>query len=1007
MAISLGSLFVELGLNAAEFVSGMEISRKSLKSFGNEVTDSLQEIGGLASQLLGPFGELGTVVGETLGKVGEAAGGAIRQFSQLGGTLGAIGGVAAGAAAGLAVIEAGAVGLAIHTAEAQAKLGELSASTGVSTEALAALGLAAKEHGVDIELLAKSLEIFNTNIIKANQTTAGTPSVFQRLGVSVKDAQGQIKDTTTLFLESAEKVSNLPEGPEEGYFARALFGKGGASLIPVLNENKAKIQEIVELAKNIGLGDPQTIAASQQFSTTVTEIGAEFEGIALRLTKDLLPTLQFIATRIAEAFKTGQLQSFIDKIADLVKGTIAAGSVIDSVFTQVGDFVQGIINEAGNVLITLAKMEDRFNHLDFSGMKKEAQNGLANVGNIVDQFFDKSKKNWQDNAKFIAGIFAPLPNLQPERSRTGTADLGPSQADARVAEINKIIDALRTRTEAELNLAQTVDQSVAAQKLQQAAGQADQIIAQLVAVANKAQGEERRKLIAIILDQTLAIRGLTAAEQFAKDAVATGAELQKSIDSANAQTKSLLAMAAAYKEGGAAIADADIDSKLEGQTKKVADLAEELALLSHNQGVTTSDFFKASDALAAETQKLDALRIATEKARAAKYSDEIEKQIAGFTGSLPLIEALDVAYSQNEAAIRRARVELELYNFQFAHPGATVDQLRQVRAELEAEAAAAYQAQLAQQAGQYSLSALYDKSIRQLEIVREDMKSLGSDTLLVDAQIYDEQQRFIEQWDTAALKVGNFRDKFRAVANQIIIDGQNLGEKIFTAIGKAIDDLSTQIAKFAVEGKANFTALIQGLEESIVKAGLQKLFSQIIGGSGPISDIAKALGLPGTAPDGSSSKPFHVIIDASLLAAPSVAGGGSGVSVGGGFLGFLGKLFGVGGNSGAPLEGINASPEGSFSAVPWSGEFANGGDMFPGHAYLVGEQHPEILLAGSSGGTVVPTMDAGKNFVFSPTYVIQTPNPDAFQKSGPQMIAESYSQARLFFARNSGNGGAF
>src|SRR5579884_3666081 len=108
MAISLGSLFVELGLNAAEFVSGMEISRKSLKSFGNEVTDSLQEIGGLASQLLGPFGELGTVVGETLGKVGEAAGGAIRQFSQLGGTLGAIGGVAAGAAAGLAVIEAGA-----------------------------------------------------------------------------------------------------------------------------------------------------------------------------------------------------------------------------------------------------------------------------------------------------------------------------------------------------------------------------------------------------------------------------------------------------------------------------------------------------------------------------------------------------------------------------------------------------------------------------------------------------------------------------------------------------------------------------------------------------------------------------------------------------------------------------------------------------------------------------------------------------------------------------------
>src|SRR5207249_764076 len=172
--------------------------------------------------------------------------------------------------------------------------------------------------------VTKALVFLNSNMVKAAIAPEGAKTAFSRLGIEVKDASGKMRDTSAVFLDVVGKIASLPQ-PEQGYFVKQIFGRGGAAILPLLNEGIDSLRKKIEEAKAIGLGDPDTIAAAQKYKETVVEIQAEFDGLTLRLTKDLLPSLQAIAERIDEAFKTGQAQELIDKVAELTKGVLTFG----------------------------------------------------------------------------------------------------------------------------------------------------------------------------------------------------------------------------------------------------------------------------------------------------------------------------------------------------------------------------------------------------------------------------------------------------------------------------------------------------------------------------------------------------------------------------------------------------------------------------------------------------------------------------------------------------------
>jgi hypothetical protein len=1026
MANILGSLFVELKANTSAFVEGMSAASYAAKRAGRDIQDSFEQLGGVASSLLAPFGEIGSVIGETLDKVGAWSGSASKGIAGLAGGMSPLAVGAGAAVAAIAAAEVGAIALSIHTAEAAAKMLVLSKQTGVSVETLSGFGFVAKQSGIDSDVMSNGLAKLNKAIFAAATAAPSAQNAFTRLKVAVKE-NGEIRDTQDVLLDLVDKFKGIESPAVRGALAIQLFGKSGFNLLPFLMQGRAGIEELLKTAEALGIVlDTQTAEASHRFEQSLNTIAAAGQGIALQLTKQLLPALQTVAQFLVDGLKdkSSTFSSMISGLATLTKGTIAVGQTFYSVFAQIGIFLGdflGILNTVVNTVAEIALTPPT----DFGKIGSIAKEGYNAAKAQLSLFLSDSKKLWTDNEKFIKGVYAPIPKLTPEKGGGGTdVDLSKEKVDKVRISIENQIKTLQAAAAAELNLAAATTESVAAQNLQIAAGEADKLISKLLGEADKQAGAEKEKLLAYIHQEETAIRALTAEKQVAKDAISTNKELQKETDAYANQIAGLEAMVAAYRIGGQAIAAAGVDKQLEADRTKVRTLEEEYARLSGMEGVTKEALDQLSDAITAANDKLEEHRAQLTAIEQLKIEEEITKATTAFRDSAPFVALMNRAYMDSAAAIRDADVALKAWQWTQANPGASAAQVEEMRQLFQAQAKDAYAQQIAQEAGALTVGRALQDELEKLQNIKGAMEDYGRSTLLVDAAIYDANNRAIEQWDTAANKVGTLTDKFRALMNELALEGQNFSGKIFEAFHTAIDGMEDQLAKFVVTGKANFKQVFQSLEESIVKAGIQKVVGSI-GSAINNKFFGGAIPGLGTKADGSSTSPFYMIpVDSSGNILGGLGGGGGdggdgggdggdgggdggdgggdggdGGGDAGGIGGIFGSLFSkIGGGLGSLFGGIGEIFSKIFSFIPG---LAGGGDVTPGRAYIVGEKHPEFFVPNQPG-QVSPSlqMGSGPQQTVVNFHVHGVQDVDSFKRSRGQIMAGLHQQLATAYARN-------
>ena len=1091
---SLFSLFVDLKANTADFVSGMSTASYAAKKAGRDIQESFSSLGSIASVALAPFGELGAVIGESLGKIGEYAASASGGFAKLGGGMSAVavsGGVAVGA---MAAVGAGAIGVALHVAESAAKLHELSQSTGVSVEALSGFSFVAKQTGVDTQVMATGLERLSKSAFAAAAAPAGAVNAYSRLGISVRDSGGNIRSVESIFEDVADRFAKMPDGVAKSALAMQIFGRSGAELIPILNSGRAGIEAYLATAQKLGVVlDSQTAEAAHQFEQSLATLEAAAQGVALQLTKDMLPALQAITGAMV------QLAEGANKGA----GPVAAIADSFKYFLQIADFVYTELELITSWLAKTAVAWEVFGagaaaaagkvaHLDFSGASAAWKDTFEQLNAIQADYIARGKQNWQNYQQFVAKVFskpqpggaeaAPKSQFTPDTTQRSIGGIAGKD------DVADLVAKLAAQASAELSLAGAIQQSIAAMTLAKAAGEADVKIAetrttlldrektlreQLAAAQKGAHPEEAGKYTAEIaavegylaeLDQAAPqIRERYIEIAAAKLAVSANEELGKETLKFDSQIASLSQFVAAYKQGGEAIAAADIGKQLEGDREKVAELAEAYAILAATEPENITALAQLGSGLLQANAALDAHAKALQQIRSLSISEQLAKDTRAFQDQIPALQQLAAAYAQGADAVRAAEVSLKVADFEAKNPGASADQIAQITALYQQQSNVAYAGKIAEQAAQYNLNQSLADELEKLNQIREVLQANGASTLAVDAAIYDAQQKSLEQWDAAALKVGTLTDKYKAFLNEIQIAGQDLGGKIFSSFSKAVDDISTQLAKLVVTGKSNFHELWQSLEESIVKAGIQRAFGQLAGALGggqlPGASPNAPGGTAGTLPgglglaggiagifgiktpglggaggaNGTQASPFYTIpMDASGNVLQNLTGKQVGSTS------VIGNLFGPNSSSSASSSGSSSSGFGglaaslgnslkaSFSSIfssitsviselgksmgslvsgighLFGGFLAGGGDVTSGKAYIVGENHPELFLPRQAG-RVVPSlsgMSRGGHVVTNNIIIQGATDYDSFQRSSAQIMAGIHRQTQIALARN-------
>ena len=239
-------------------------ARDEATSAFNRVIREVQALGNASKASAAQAASLSRM-GDALSAVSPAAAAASSQVRMLSSAMGGLSAsttVALGAVGALLALGAGAVaaakGIVTLSAEAE-QLGNLAQKAGVAASNLSALQLRAEQLGVPAEALANSLRFLNRSIVEQDPA-------LRKLGVTQRD-------TYAALVQLADAFSRAPDGPAKTAIAMKLLGRGGAELIPVLNQGGAALAAFVAKARATGsvLGD-QTVGQLQRLDDAVDSL---------------------------------------------------------------------------------------------------------------------------------------------------------------------------------------------------------------------------------------------------------------------------------------------------------------------------------------------------------------------------------------------------------------------------------------------------------------------------------------------------------------------------------------------------------------------------------------------------------------------------------------------------------------------------------------------------------------------------------------------------------------
>jgi hypothetical protein len=187
------------------------------------------------------------------------------------------------------------------TVEWAGGVAKLSRETGSGTEAISKLLYAGKRYGLEVTDMSKSLGIFSKKLVEANKGNNETADTFNKMGVSIKGADGKLKPFDSIFGQVAEKFKAMPNGVEKTALAMQLFGKSGKDMLPLLNQGADGMAKLGAQAEKFGFVLTQNnIKAFAGFRKATFESEQAAKGLQIQLGLLTLGPMTKLKTKTTE-----------------------------------------------------------------------------------------------------------------------------------------------------------------------------------------------------------------------------------------------------------------------------------------------------------------------------------------------------------------------------------------------------------------------------------------------------------------------------------------------------------------------------------------------------------------------------------------------------------------------------------------------------------------------------------------------------------------------------------
>ena len=314
---------------------------------------------------------------------------------------------------GLSMAAAGVVaslGLISYKAGTNADdLNTLSKVYGISTQDLQMYAAAGDLVDVSVETIAKSHVKLEKSMSSAASGTGKNAEAFEALGVSLTDADGNLRDSDEVWQDTIKALGEVENETERDALAMQLMGKSAAELNPLIEDGGETYEKVAETMEKYGLDfvDQETLDKANEFNDTLDTmklIGtAAIAQVGSQLAAYLAPALEKVVGWIGNlASWLSNLSPQVLTVIGIVAGVIAGLAPVLIVLGKLAFAVSSIINLVGVVGPVIAGLAGPI------GIAIAIIGALIAIGILLYKNWDTIKAKAQELWNKIKTVFAGI-----------------------------------------------------------------------------------------------------------------------------------------------------------------------------------------------------------------------------------------------------------------------------------------------------------------------------------------------------------------------------------------------------------------------------------------------------------------------------------------------------------------------------------------------------------------------------------------------------------------------
>jgi len=336
---------------------------------------------------------------------------------------GAVAGAAAAAGAAIAAIGAAAIKTVNDANVWAGTLDGLGDVLGTTANESAALTVAIRGVGGNVDAVTGQMVKLTRGLEDNNGKASDTAKLMQSLGISYKNAKGEMLPASAIIENTANVIAKMPDGLEKTSIMTELFGRSGKDLGDTMAAlANGGLDAAGKKAKEFGLliGD-EGVANSVEFGKKSAEMQMRLEGMSVMIGNTLMPailpfldTLNQLAAEYLPKVAAGigpVIEAFIafakDNIPPLIEGlktvvnwvsenwpTIQA--VISTVFGSIKFVFENVLKPVIDFMIDIFADVGKNTSDDFSSMSKTINGVMKDIGDIIDTVLSTIAQLWNE-----------------------------------------------------------------------------------------------------------------------------------------------------------------------------------------------------------------------------------------------------------------------------------------------------------------------------------------------------------------------------------------------------------------------------------------------------------------------------------------------------------------------------------------------------------------------------------------------------------------------------------